>query len=159
MRAAPHLAERPAPGVLAAALAALAGLAVWDVTGHTVEWWAIVLAASVAAGSAFILDARSTARFGRGAVAAYEWTPLLRAAARRYTLRSCFVIQAAAEACLVAAAPCLVAAAPCLVAAAPWLLPSMPAHYALAGLAVAVSVMHCCGWVCNSRLLGARAHG
>ena len=152
MRAAPHLAERPAPGVLAAALAALAGLAVWDVTGHTVEWWAIVLAASVAAGSAFILDARSTARFGRGAVAAYEWTPLLRAAARRHSLRSCFIIQAAAEACLVAAAPCL-------VAAAPWLLPSMPAHYALAGLAAAVSVMHCCGWVCNSRLLGARARG
>lgn len=152
MRAAPHLAERPAPGVLAAALAALAGLTIWEVAGHHVEWWAVVLAASAAAGAAFILDARSTARFGRGTVAAHEWTPLLRAAARRYTLRSCFAIQAAAEACLVAAVPCM-------VAAAPWLLPSMPAHYALAGLAVAVSVMHCCGWVCNSRLLGERARG
>lgn len=152
MRAAPHLAERPAPGVLAAALAALAGLAAWDVTGHHVEWWAVVLAASAAAGAAFILDAGSTARFGRGTVAAHEWTPLLRAAARRHSLRSCFAIQAAAEACLVAAVPCM-------VAAAPWLLPSMPAHYALAGLAVAVSVMHCCGWVCNSRLLGERARG
>ena len=151
METAPHPAERPAPGVLAAALAAWAGLTIWEVAGHPAEWWAIVLAASVAAGAAFILDAGSTARFGRGTVAAYEWTPLLRAAARRYTLRSCFILQAAAEAGLVAAVPCM-------VAAAPWLLPSLPAHHALAGLAVAVSVMHCCGWVCNSRLWEARAH-
>ena len=140
-----HAAERLVPGVLAAALAALAGLAVWEGTGHPAEWWAMALAASVAAGAAFVLDARSTARFGRGMVAAYEQAPLLRAAARRYTLRYCFAMQAAAEACLVAAAP--------------WLLPSLPAHHALVGLLVAVSAAHCYGWMHNSRLWEARARG
>lgn len=145
METTPHPAERLAPGVFTVALAALVGLTIWEGTGHPAEWWAVVLAASVAAGAAFILDARSTARFGRGTVAACEWAPLLRAAARRYTLRYCFALQAAAEICLVAAAP--------------WLLPSLPAHHALAGLAAAVSAAHCYGWMCNSRLWEARARG
>lgn len=137
-----YAVKRLAPGVFAAAmcaaLAAWAGLAVWEGTGHHAAWWAAVLAASVAAGAAFMLDARSTARFGRGMVAACEGAPLLRLAARRYTLRSCFILQAAAEASLVAAAP--------------WLLSPLPAHHAVLGLLVLVSAAHCYGWVQNSRL-------
>lgn len=147
MGTAQHPAERLAPGVLAAALcavlAAWAGLAAREAMGCHAEWWAAVLSASLAAGAAFVLDAGSTARFGREMVAAREWAPLLRAAARRYPLRHCFALQAAVEACLVAAAP--------------WLPTSIPAHHALVGLAVVISAAHCYGWRRNSRLWEARA--
>ena len=141
-----QLAERLAPGVFAVAMcAALAAwawawLTVWEGMGYRAEWWA----ASVAAGAAFLLDARSTARFGRGMIAACERAPLLRAAARRYILRSCFVLQAAVEVCLVAVAP--------------WLLPSLPAHHALVSVLVIISAAHCYGWRRNSRLWEACAH-
>ncbi|MCE2508987.1 MAG: hypothetical protein J4G04_06815 [Nitrosopumilaceae archaeon] len=144
----PHPTERLASGVFAAALcvalAAWAWMTVWEGMGHRAEWWAAVLAASVAAGAAFIMDARSTAKFGRRMIAACERAPLLRLAARRYTLRSCFGLQAAAEACLVAAAP--------------WLLSFLPAHHALVDLLILVSVVHSYGWRQNSRLWEARAH-
>ena len=137
-----HPTERLAPGVFMAAmcvaLAAWAWLTIWEGMGSRAEWWAAVLAASVAAGAAFVMDARSTAKFGRGMVASCERAPLLRAAARRYTLRSCFILQAAVEVCLVAVAP--------------WLLSSLPAHHVLVSLLVIVSVAHCYGWRRNSRL-------
>ena len=143
-----HPMERLAPGVFAVAIcmapAAWAWLTIWEGMGYHAAWWAAVLAASVAAGAAFLLDASSTAKFGRGMIAACEGAPLLRAAARRYTLRSCFALQAVAEACLVAAAP--------------WLLSPLPAHHVLVSLLVIVSVVHCYGWRRNSRLWEACAH-
>ena len=138
----PHLAERLAPGVfvlsLGMALAIWMWLTVWEGMGYHAEWWAAVLPAASAAGAAFVLDAGSTARFGRRTIASCEQAPLMRLAAQRYGLRSCLVIQATAEACLVAATP--------------WLLVSMPGHHVLVSMLVCVSAAHCYGWRQNSRL-------
>lgn len=142
METLPYPTERLALGAFAgsmgAALAAWAWLTVWEGMGHHAEWWVAVLLASVAAGVAFGLDAVSTARFGRAMIAACERAPLLRVAARRYGLRSCFIVQAAAEACLVAVAP--------------WLLAPMPEHHVLVSLLVCASAAHCYGWRQNGRL-------
>lgn len=134
--------ERFAPGVFAAALGAT--LAVWawmtirDGMGHHVEWWPALLLASALAGAAFVLDARSTARFGRRMIIKCEGSPLLRALARRYTLRSSLIVQAMVEAGLVASTP--------------WSIHTLPAHHMVVGLLVLVAVAHCYGWRRNSRL-------
>lgn len=142
MRICPYPTEWLAPSVFAAALgsalAAWAWLTVWEGMGYHAEWWVAVMAASVAAGAAFSLDANSTAKFGRRMIAECEQAPLLRLAARRYGVRSCLVLQAATEACLVVATP--------------WLLAPMPAHHVLVSMLVCVTVAHGCGWRQNSRL-------
>lgn len=142
METAMRMTERLALGVFAAALGATLAtwtlLTIWDGMGHHVEWWPVLLPASALAGAAFVLDAGSTAKFGRGMIIKCERAPLLRWLARRYTLRSCFAVQAAAEAGLVAAVP--------------WSTSTLPAHHAVVGLLVLVGVVHCCGWRRNSRL-------
>ena len=134
--------ERLALGVLVAALGATLVtwtlLTIWDGMGHHVEWWPVLLPASALAGAAFILDARSTAKFGRSLIIKCERAPLLRWLARRYTLRSCFAVQAVAEAGLVAAVP--------------WSISTLPVHHAVVGLLVLIAAVHCCGWRRNSRL-------
>lgn len=104
--------------------------------GRHVEWWTAVLPACALLGSAFGLDAASTARFGRRWIAACESSPLMRVVAGRYGLLPGVAVQAAAVACLLAVQP---------------LLFGPLSHHALLGSMVVLSAAHLACSASNDR--------